>query len=136
MRQLAGFQCCGRWEAYAVDGSDAPCARTRANQAAMGDKGKPDGIPQVAMTLLFHLRLRLPWSFRVGPGNDSERSNLRAMLDDLPPNSLLVADAGFTGYKPCRHLVERLQHFLWRVGGNMHLLTELGYESEVQGATV
>jgi hypothetical protein len=94
MRMLAGLQCFGRWNAFAVDGSDSPCPRTLANQAAMGDKGKPDGIPQVAMTKLLHLRTGLPWSFRVGPGTTSERAQLREMLGDLPQGSLLVADAG------------------------------------------
>ncbi len=136
MRKLIGFQRCGQWEAYGVDGSDSPCSRSIANQVAMGDKGKPDGIPQVAMTTLLHLRTRLPWSFRIGPGTESERAQLRDMLGELPPGSLLVADAGFVGYELCRHLLERGQHFLWRVGGNMHLLTTLGYDSEIEGTTV
>jgi hypothetical protein len=136
MRKLADLQCCGRWNAFAVDGSDSPCPRTLANQAAMGDKGKPDGIPQVAMTKLLHLRTGLPWSFRVGPGTTSERAQLREMLGDLPAGSLLVADAGFVGYELCRDLLLRGQHFLWRVGGNVHLLTELGYACEVKGTTV
>jgi hypothetical protein len=136
MRKLLDLQCIGRWNAFAVDGSDSPCPRTLANQAAMGDSGKPDGIPQVAMTKLLHLRTELPWSFRVGPGTTSERSLLREMLDDLPAASLLVADAGFVGYELCRHLLERGQHFLWRVGGNVHLLMELGYPCEIKGTTV
>ncbi len=136
MRLLFDQQRFGRWNAFAVDGSDSPCPRTLANQAAMGDTGKPDGIPQVAMTKLLHLRTGLPWSFRVGPGTTSERSQLREMLADLPSASLLVADAGFVGYELCRHLLERGQHFLWRVGGNVRLLTELGYPWEVTGDTV
>jgi len=136
MRQLKNFQQCGRWEAYAVDGSDEGCPRTLANQQAMGDKGKPDGVPLVALTTLLHLRLGLPWSFRVGPGTDSERAHLRDMLPELPPGSLLVADAGFIGYELCSVLVARKQHFLLRVGGNVRLLSELGYASEVRGTTV
>jgi hypothetical protein len=130
---LTGF---GRWNAFAVDGSDSPCPRTLANQAAMGDKGKPDGIPLVAMTKLLHLRTGLPWSFRVGPGTTSERAQLREMLPDLPLGSLLVADAGFVGYELCRDLLQRGQHFLWRVGGNVRLLTELGYSCDGKGTTV
>lgn len=136
MRELFHLMCYGRWNAFAVDGSDSPCPRTLANQAARGDKGKPNGIPQVAMTKLLHLRTGLPWSFRVGPGTTSERAQLREMLGDLPAGSLLVADAGFVGYELCRDLLQRGQHFLWRVGGNVHLLTELGYPCEVKGDTV
>jgi hypothetical protein len=136
MRKLVHLQGTGRWNAFAVDGSDSPCPRTLANQAVMGDKGKPDGIPLVAMTKLLHLRTGLPWSFRVGPGTTSERAQLREMLEDLPVGSLLVADAGFVGYELCRDLIQQGQHFLWRVGGNVHLLTELGYPYEVKGTTV
>lgn len=135
MRMLFDLKC-ARWNAFGVDGSDEPCPRTLANQAAMGDTGKPDGIPQVAMTKLLHLRTGLPWSFRVGPGTTSERAQLRDMLGDLPTGSLLVADAGFIGYELCRDLLARGQHFLFRVGGNVHLLTELGYSCEVKGETV
>jgi len=136
MREMSDLMCVGRWNAFAVDGSDSPCPRTLANQAAMGDTGKPDGIPQVAMTKLLHLRTGLPWSFRVGPGTTSERVLLREMLADLLAGSLLVAAAGFIGYELCRDLLARGQHFLFRVGGNVHLLTELGYACEVQGETV
>lgn len=135
MRMLDGM-CYGRWNAFAVDGSDSPCPRTLANQAAMGDKGKPDGIPQVAMTKLLHLRTGLPWAFRVGSGTTSERAQLREMLDDLPSGSLLVADAGFIGYELCRDLLKRGQHFLFRVGGNVHLLRELGYSCDAKDETV
>lgn len=136
MKGLQNFQQCGRWEAYAVDGTDQGCPRTLANQQAMGDTGKPDGMPLVTLTTLLHLRLGLPWSFRIGPATDSERTHLRDMLPELPVGSLLVADAGFIGYELCCTLVARKQHFLLRVGGNVHLLSELGYESEVKGTTV
>lgn len=136
VRKLADWQRCGRWEAYGVDGSSSPCSRTLANQEAMGDRGKPDGIPQVTMTMLLHLRTGLPWSFRVGSGKESERAHLRDMLGDLPLGSLLVADAGFIGYALGCYLIDRQQHFLWRVGGNVNLLTTLGYETEIEGSTV
>lgn len=44
-------------------------------------------------------RANLTVAFRgsVGPGTASERRHLEEMLADLPPRSLLVADAGFTG---------------------------------------
>jgi hypothetical protein len=136
MQSIHDYQRCGRWEAYAVDGSEFACPRTSENQHAMGDVGKPDGMPLVSLTTLFHLRLGLPWAFRVGPGTDSERAHLRDMADELPGGSLLVADAGFVGYDLCRTLLAGKQHFLLRVGGNVHLLKELGYRWEVQGRTV
>ena len=126
----------GRWHAFAVDGTQLACPRVEKNQVAMGDVGKPDGIPQVSLTCLLHLSTRLPWDFRVGPGTDSERAHLRDMLDSLPPGSLLVADAGFIGYDLASELMTRQQAFLFRVGGNMHLLGSLGYAYEIAGQTV
>lgn len=126
----------GRWQLFAVDGSDAACPRTLANQQAMGDTGKPDGIPQRTMTVVRHMELDLPWAFRVGPSSESERGQLREMLDELPAESLLVADAGFIGYDLCREMIDRKQHFLLRVGGNAHLLSTLGYDYEIDGETV
>lgn len=126
----------GRWEVFAVDGSDAACPRTIANQQAMGDTGKPNGIPQLSMTAVHHVGLAMPWAFRVGPSTESEREHLRDMFDELPVESLLVADAGFIGYELCREMLGKNQHFLLRVGGNVHLLTDLGYDYEIAGETV
>lgn len=136
MQSMKPYQRCGRWEAYAVDGSEFACPRTLENQQAMGDVGKPEGMPLVSLTTLYHLRLGLPWALRVGPGTDSERAHLRDMANELPSGSLLVADAGFIGYDLCRSLLARKQHFLLRVGGNIHLLSKLGYRLKVRGRTV
>ena len=95
MQSMTDHQRCGRWEAYAVDGSEFVCPRSEENQRAMGEVGKPNGMPLVSLTTLYHLRLGLPWALRVGPGTDSERSHLRDMVGELPSGSLLVADAGF-----------------------------------------
>jgi hypothetical protein len=115
----------GRWEVFAVDGSDAACPRTIRNQQALGDTGKPNGIPQLSMTAVHHVGLAMPWAFRVvpnnsGPSTESEREHLRDMLDELPTGSLLVADAGFIGHGLCREMLGENQHFLLRVGGNVH----------------
>jgi DDE family transposase len=76
----------------------------------------------------------LPWDYRVGPGTDSERTHLKRMVPDLPPRSLVVADAGFVGYVLCRKLILRGHSFLLRVGRNITLLTGLGsYHEERNG---
>lgn len=126
----------GRHLPFALDGTHLTCPRTAVNQAAMGDVGKPNGMPLLSLTVLLHLDTGLPWDFRVGPGIESERSHGLAMLDSLPPDALLVADAGFIGYDWCRELLRKSRHFLLRVGGNVTLLRELGYEFEVDGSTV
>ena len=65
-----------------------------------------------------HLPTGCVWDWRQGPGTASERQHLRAMLDTLPPRSLVVADAGFVGsyagetsIRPSR----RSQARAWRV---------------------
>jgi hypothetical protein len=49
------------------------------------------------------------------------------MLGLLPENTLLVADAGFTGYDLLSELRRRGVHFLVRVGRSVRLLTDLGH---------
>lgn len=120
---------CG-WRAFAVDGSREEAPLTEANEDGLGCAGRKKCGPQVFMTTLWHMGLGLPWDFRVGPGTDSERRHLEQMLDDLPENSLVVADAGFVGYELCRRVLNAGQSFLLRVGGNIRLLTNLGWEHE------
>lgn len=130
MSKLTRYQTIGGWTPLGVDGSDAFCPRTQANQDASSGKGQKNGVPLLSMTVTYHLLLGLPWAFRVGSSSESERSHLEQMIDELPPNALIVADAGFPGYACCRNMMEKQRHFLLRVGGNMHLLKELGCEFE------
>jgi hypothetical protein len=120
---------CG-WRAFAVDGSRVEAPLTRANEDGLGCAGREKSGPQVFVTTLWHMGLGLPWDFRVGPGTDSERRHLEQMLGDLPQDSLIVADAGFVGYELCQRLLAAGQSFLLRVGGNVRLLTDLGWEHE------
>jgi len=52
------------------------------------------------------------------------------MAKDLPDDALLVADAGFIGYEFWKSLIEQNVKFLVRVGGNVRLLSQLGYATE------
>ena len=119
-----------RWRAFAVDGSRVEAPLTQANEDGLGRAGREKSGPQVFLTTLWHMGLGLPWDFRVGPGTDSERRHLEQMLDDLPRDSLVVADAGFVGYELCQRVLNAGQSFLLRVGGNIRLLTDLGWEHE------
>jgi hypothetical protein len=49
------------------------------------------------------------------------------MLDALPAGALLLADAGFTGYDLLAAVLAGGRSFVIRVGGNVRLLTRLGY---------
>jgi len=121
---------CGGWAAFAVDGTRVEAPRTAANEAGLGRAGRAKSPPQVALTALWHLGAGLPWAYRLGPGTASERRHMARMVAELPPGSMLVADAGFPGYPLCRRLILRGHSFLIRVGSNITLLRGLGYHRE------
>jgi hypothetical protein len=114
------------WCAFTADGSRVECPRTAANENELKCAGKKKTGPQLFVTTLLHMGTGIPWDFRIGPGTASERRHLEEMLPDLPPRSLVVADAGFTGYEFYRRILAAKQSFLLRVGSNVHLLKELG----------
>jgi hypothetical protein len=126
----------GRWPAFAVDGTRIETPHTVANETGLGCAGRDKTAPQVFLTVLWHMGLGSPWDYRVGPGTDGERTHMRQMVGDLPPGSLVVADAGFVGYGLCLRLLRRGQHFLLRVGGNITLLKGLGYYHEERDGLV
>lgn len=82
--------------------------------------------PQLWITMLWHMGLRLPWMWRLGPSNSSERTHVMEMLDDgeFPENTLFCGDAGFVGCPLWSRILERGHHFLVRVGGNVRLLAD------------
>jgi hypothetical protein len=149
----------GRWVPIAFDGSRTATPRTRSNEAtycaanygkgktAKYRKKKTKGMrrrnnqknkaqppqPQVWMTLLWHMGLRLPWAWRLGPSNASERDHVMTMLaeEDFPPRTLFCGDAGFIGYPLWSRILKRNGDFLVRVGANARLLIE-----ELQGRVV
>ena len=124
------------WIAFAVDGSRVECPRTAANERQLRCAGKKRTAPQLFVTTIYHMGTGLPWSFRAGPGTDSERHHLRQMLPLLPEQALLVADAGFVGYELLDSILSGGRHLLIRVGSNIRLLRELGYTSVHQDQTV
>jgi hypothetical protein len=111
--------------AFAADGSQFDCPRTRANLKDLSYRGKDPLRPSLYMTGLSHLGLGLPWDWRVGPARESEKSHLLEMLGDLPNQAMLVMDAGFAGYELLRAIPQSGRHFLVRVGRCMHLLRDL-----------
>lgn len=124
------------WKAFAADGSRVEVPRTAANEKALGRAGRKKTGPQLFVTTLYHMGTGLPWDWTIGRGTESERDHLRMMLASLPPGSLIVADAGFTGFDLMREILAHGHSFLIRVGANVTLLTELGVEVEQDGNTV
>ena len=82
--------------------------------------------PQVWITLIWHLGLRLPWMWRLGPSNSSERAHVIDMLHagKFPKNTLFCGDAGFVGYPLWSEILKCGGQFLVRVGANASLLAE------------
>lgn len=153
MQQLPGgfFEIAG-WVPIAFDGSRSSAPRTEDNEQAFcapnygkgktakyrkkqtkgmrrrqNEKHKPlPQEPQAWITMLWHMGLRLPWMWRLGPSNSSERDHVKEMLRDgeFPENTLFCGDAGFVGYPLWFQIVSRGHHFLVRVGANVNLLSK------------
>ena len=134
--QAGAFWRRGRWRAFAVDGTRLAAPHPVAHEAALGGAGRDKTAPQVFLTVLWQRGLGRPWDYRVGPGTASERAPLKQMVADLPPRSLVVADAGFVGYTVCLRLLRHGQDFLLRVGGNITRLKDLGYYHEQRDGLV
>jgi hypothetical protein len=91
------------------------------------DRAKKSESPQFWLTLLWHVATGLPYNWRIGPSDSSEREHALSMFEDLPKNALVVADAGFIGYDFWSSMIEANIHFVIRVGGNVTLLRKLGW---------
>jgi len=109
--------------------------RTRRTAAARKRRArhKKADSPQLWLTTLWHAGTGLPWDWRTGPSDSSERQHLLEMIDGLPPNALITADAGFVGYEFWSELLANGRQFLIRVGGNVRLLKKLGVFRESAG---
>jgi hypothetical protein len=141
----------GKWIALAVDGSRVTTPRTKSNEQAFAIKNYGHGRkakrrckwknkkrrskrisepvkPQIWLTLVWHMGLKLPWCWRTGPSTASERSHLLELLDMLvfPIHTLFCADAGFVGYEFWSGILKHGHSFVIRVGANVHLLKNLG----------
>jgi Transposase DDE domain len=91
--------------------------------------------PQIWLTLVWHMGLRLLWCWRTGPSNSSERSHFQDVLktQQFPDKALFCGDAGFVGYDLWKLIIDQGHHLLMRVGSNVTLLRKLGYVRESHG---
>lgn len=113
--------------------------RARANRSAkrkalkkQSDESvaKKQNSPQMWLTLLWHVGTGLPWAWRTGPSDSSERGHLQEMLVELPENSLITADAGFVGYDFWSTILDAGHNVVVRVGANVRLIKQLGYAQQ------
>lgn len=153
MEEIGGrFWRIGPWLPIAFDGSRSSAPRSKANEQAFcaknygkgktakyrkkkskgmrrkkNEKNKPQPQePQAWITMLWHMGLRLPWMWRLGPSNSSERAHVMEMIggEKLAENTLFCGDAGFVGFPLWSAIVQAGGHFLVRVGANVSLLRE------------
>jgi hypothetical protein len=142
----------GAWLPLAVDGSRVTTPRTRSNEQAFaaahfGKGGRARSRtkwknkrrrskqlstpvkPQIWLTLIWHMGLKMPWCWKTGPSTACERHHLLELLrtEEFPPQTLFCADAGFVGYELWNTLAQRGASFLIRVGANVHLLRKLAH---------
>ena len=151
----------GSYAAFGVDGSRLELPRTESNEARFAPtrrrskskskskskrhrrglapadhaaaRAKKANSPQMWLTVMWHVGTGLPWDWRLGPSDSSEREHLKQMIDALPADALVTADAGFVGYEYWKALLDSGRHLLIRVGANVRLLQGLGYARERAG---
>lgn len=137
---------------FGVDGSRIELPRTRSHEQAYSSIRHPrrrgqrrcarplatkdvlkSNSPQLWLTTMWHAGTGLPWDWRIGPADSSERGHLREMLSGLPAEALVAADAGFVGYEGLRQILAGQRHLLVRIGANVRLLRKLGWARESAG---
>jgi hypothetical protein len=112
-------------------GSSRTAARRKAAKRQSAEAiAKKVNSPQMWLTLMWHVGSGLPWDWRTGPSDSSERGHLQEMLTELPEQSLITADAGFIGYAFWQSILSAGHHFVIRVGSNVRLIKRLGYSRQ------
>jgi hypothetical protein len=152
------------WVLIGFDGSRATAPRTVSNERALCapnyghgtrakyGKKKSQGLrrqrnieqpphpqaPQAWITMLWHMRLRLPWTWRLGPSHASEREHVQAILaeEEFPAQTLFCGDAGFVGYPLWSAILKAGGDFVVRVGANVNLLSERADVKQLKGGIV
>jgi Transposase DDE domain len=106
---------------------------TAAAARAAAARAKKANSPQMWLTVMWHVGTGLPWDWRLGPSDSSEREHLKRMIAALPAAALVTADAGFVGSEYWKALLDSGRQLLIRVGANVRLLKGLGYARERAG---
>ena len=121
--RLAGRWSDGGFVAIGCDGSRLDCPRSAELEQRLGRCNRERAAPTLWVTALVHLRLGLPWAWRLGKGAAGERAHLLRLLPLLPAAALLVADAGFCGFEVAQQLVRHDVSFLLRMSPDVTLYT-------------
>jgi hypothetical protein len=110
---------------FGCDGTRQACPRTQELEQRLGTFGKEGSAPMIWNTSIVHLTLGFPFCWRLGKGGKaSERSHLIHMLCRLPAAALIVADAGYVGYKLVATMISAKVLFLIRMSSNATFYSE------------
>lgn len=147
--QFADLMRIGKFNLMAVDGSRIGLPRTLSNENEFSSKRHPRkskkkkhrslsaekkaNTVSMWLTTLWHCGTGLPWDWRLGPSDSSERAHWLEMLAELSSPTLFVGDAGFVGYEYAKAVMAAGHALLIRVGSNVTLIKKLGYAQESQG---
>lgn len=129
---------------FAIDGTKFAAPQTQANEARFAanatrkgrrtrskrcyqkrSDAKKANTVQLLATVLWHLGSGLPFRWRIEGPEGSERTSLRAMVNELPADARIVGDANFVGYPLWSEIITSGRTFLVRVGSNVTLLKKL-----------
>lgn len=123
-RRLDRIDPAGSWVLLAVDGSKEDLPRTRDHEKVFGiaDNGI---VPQAFISAIVEVHTGLLGDWRLDHARASEKQHLLDMTPALPDDALLLADANSVGLAIWEKRNTQGKHFLIRVGGNVHLLTDL-----------
>jgi IS4 transposase len=124
------------WLAFGADSTKHDAPMTAANERRLGVASKKGSWPQMVLTTLVHLGTHLPWAFARGRATSSERRHVQALLHTLPPEALLLTDAGFVGYGFWKQVIDSGRSFLIRVGSNVRLIEDLGLKARFHDGVV
>jgi len=122
------------WIPFGVDGSRLALPRYAKLEQHFGTAGTGD-FPHLWVTSIVHLPTGVPWSWRFGRSDASERHQLCALVPTLPERSLLMADAGFVGYDVWEALLKD-RHFVIRLGSNVQLYADYKVETNFEEGLV
>lgn len=139
LQNLKGYWRTAGRPTFAIDGSKFAAPRTAANQQAFaalaGDASSANyddpaaaskaNTVQLLLTMFWHIGSGLPINWRLAPSTGSERNLAIEMLDELPPDARVVADAEYVGYPLWSAIVESRRAFAIRIGSNITLLKKL-----------
>ena len=118
-----------QWRLMSLDGTCLDVADTPANESEFGRPGTGRGqgvgaFPQLRLVALSETGTHAICAAAMGPLSSSENELADALLGDLQPGMLCLADRGFYSFQRWQNAGKTGARLLWRVKANMVLPRE------------